>query len=95
MAKYGNGLRIKDVKRLEVKEAKAILKKYNISKEDRIAIIDMIEEAYYQFEKCCLYANHFEGYIMNKYPDIYKEYIGTLSANHYKAAFELEKELNN
>lgn len=51
MGKYGPGLTINDVCKLEVKEAKEILEKYKVSDFDVEAITDMIKEAYYQFSR--------------------------------------------
>jgi arginine decarboxylase-like protein len=51
MSKYGSGLTINDVCKLEVAEAKEILKKYHVSEEDTQAITDMITEAYFQLSE--------------------------------------------
>lgn len=51
MGKYGPGLTINDVCKLEVEEAKEILKKYKVSDFDAETITDMIKEAYYQFSR--------------------------------------------
>lgn len=48
MSKYGSGLTINDVCKLEIAEAKEILKKYHVSEEDTREITDMITEAYFQ-----------------------------------------------
>lgn len=48
MGKYGPGLTIKEVCELEVEELKEILSKYDISKEDKEEIEDMIQEGYFQ-----------------------------------------------
>lgn len=49
MSKYGPGLSTKDdVCKLECKEAKRILKKYCVSKEDVKIITNMIKEAYFE-----------------------------------------------
>jgi UTP:GlnB (protein PII) uridylyltransferase len=48
MSKYASGISLNDVCKLEVEEAENILKKYNVNDEDKIAITDMIKEAYYQ-----------------------------------------------
>lgn len=48
MGKYGSGLTIKEVCDLEVKELKEILSKYDISKEDKEEIENMVKEGYFQ-----------------------------------------------
>lgn len=51
MSKYGNGLTINDVCKLEVAEAKEILEKYHVSEEDADTIAGMITEAYFQLSQ--------------------------------------------
>lgn len=48
MGKHGPGLTIKEVCELEVEELKEILSKYDISKEDKEEIEDMVQEGYFQ-----------------------------------------------
>ncbi len=68
MAKY-NGLTVKDVCRLEVKEARGILKKYGVSKWDREIITGMIREAYFQLQESYKMSRIFEEYVMEKISD--------------------------
>ncbi len=51
MAKYGPGLTIKDVCKLECREARQILRSYHVNHDDRAEIISMIKEAYFQFQQ--------------------------------------------
>jgi CRISPR/Cas system CSM-associated protein Csm5 (group 7 of RAMP superfamily) len=48
MGKYASGLTLKQVCELEVEELKTILSKYDISKEDKEEIENMVQEGYFQ-----------------------------------------------
>ncbi len=51
MAKYGSGLSIEDVCNLKCQEASQILREYHVRQNDRVEIIGMIKEAYFQFQQ--------------------------------------------
>lgn len=53
MSKYGSGLTMQQICRLEVEECKEILKEYNVPASAVEAITDMIEEGWYQAHQAC------------------------------------------
>lgn len=51
--KYGSGIRIYDMYKLELRELKDLMSEYNIPGEAQTLITDMFTEPYYQWNKAC------------------------------------------
>lgn len=96
MGKYGPGLTINDVCKLEVKEAKEILERYKVSDFDTEAITDMIKEAYYQFSRSniCNRALErlFEEMTGKKCRDYFQRYMELNMEEAEKAPFDVDDE---
>lgn len=66
MGKYPGTYTTKDVCKAEVRECKAILKKYHVSAEDREIIISMIQQPYHMLSDSYQMSNAIEAYIKDE-----------------------------
>ncbi len=96
MGKYGSGLTINDLCKLEVKEAKEILGKYKVLDSDAEAITDMIKEAYYQFNRSDIYSRAlerlFEEMTGKKCQDYFQRFMELNVEEAMKAPFDADDE---
>ena len=93
MGKYGSGLTINDVCKLEVEEAKGILSSYGVSKEDTKTITDMIVEAYFQLTRSNTSNRALESLMVKKGAEYtLNEYMKCFAEEEQKFPFEIDDE---
>lgn len=94
MAKYGPGLTINDICKLELAEAKEKLQKYKVSKEDTDAITDMIQEAYYQLYRSAISGRALESLLEEitgkKCKDYFQRYLELSMEEAVKYSFDVD-----
>ena len=86
--KYGSGIRIYDMYKLELRELKDLMNEYNIPGEAQLIITDMFTEPYYQWNKSCASARALERMLGFKdmfNAEKFKEYLSIVAEEeaHY------------
>lgn len=90
MSKYGN-LTYSEVCKLELEEMESILDKYNVSKEDKENLKDMVIESYFQASETARSGRVLENILKeNNVEYTLKEYIAKSAEENKKYPFDVE-----